>query len=52
MASLRSLFATMVAPSQVAAILIEPVLGEGGYNPAPASFLRELRDCATSTASC
>ena len=44
MASLRSLFANVVAPSQVAAILIEPVLGEGGYNPAPASFLRGLRD--------
>jgi 4-aminobutyrate aminotransferase len=41
---LRSLFATIVAPSEVAAILIEPVLGEGGYIPAPASFLRGLRE--------
>ncbi|MDO8484293.1 MAG: aminotransferase class III-fold pyridoxal phosphate-dependent enzyme [Candidatus Limnocylindrales bacterium] len=40
---LRSLFASVVAPSEVAAILIEPVLGEGGYIPAPASFLRGLR---------
>ncbi|HEU5204592.1 MAG TPA: aminotransferase class III-fold pyridoxal phosphate-dependent enzyme, partial [Candidatus Limnocylindrales bacterium] len=24
-------------------MLIEPILGEGGYNPAPASFLRALR---------
>jgi 4-aminobutyrate aminotransferase len=40
---LRSLFATVVTPSEVAAILIEPVLGEGGYIPAPASFLRGLR---------
>jgi 4-aminobutyrate aminotransferase len=40
---LRSLFTTIVAPSEVAAILIEPVLGEGGYIPAPASFLRGLR---------
>ena len=31
------------APSTVGAILIEPVLGEGGYVPAPASFLRGLR---------
>ena len=30
-------------PSEVAAILIEPVSGEGGYIPAPASFLRGLR---------
>ena len=44
LASLRSLFGSVIAPSQVAAILIEPVQGEGGYIPAPASFLRELRD--------
>lgn len=31
------------APDETAAILIEPVLGEGGYVPAPARFLRELR---------
>ena len=43
LAILRSLFTSIVAPSQVGAILIEPVLGEGGYNPAPASFLRALR---------
>jgi 4-aminobutyrate aminotransferase len=40
---LDSLLKSVVAPSTVAAILIEPVLGEGGYNPAPTSFLRELR---------
>jgi 4-aminobutyrate aminotransferase len=43
LAILDSLFASVVAPSTVGAILIEPVLGEGGYNPAPTSFLRELR---------
>jgi 4-aminobutyrate aminotransferase len=31
-------------PHDVAAILIEPVLGEGGYVVPPASFLRGLRD--------
>src|SRR5256885_2549582 len=41
---LRSLFTSVVAPSSVASIIIEPVLGEGGYQPAPASFLRALRD--------
>jgi 4-aminobutyrate aminotransferase len=30
-------------PSQVAAVIIEPVLGEGGYVPAPPEFLRDLR---------
>lgn len=31
------------APDETAAIIIEPVLGEGGYVPAPAAFLRHLR---------
>ncbi|TFK32480.1 acetylornithine aminotransferase [Crucibulum laeve] len=31
------------APSDTAAILVEPVLGEGGYVPAPAEFLQGLR---------
>jgi 4-aminobutyrate aminotransferase-like enzyme len=43
LAVLDSLLSTVVAPSTVGSILIEPVLGEGGYNPAPASFLRGLR---------
>lgn len=32
------------APRDTAAIIVEPVLGEGGYVPAPASFLKGLRD--------
>ncbi len=40
---LRTLLATTVAPSQVAAVVIEPVQGEGGYYPAPVAFLRQLR---------
>src|SRR5205085_2573279 len=36
-------FATAVAPEEVAAIFVEPVQGEGGYLPAPPEFLRELR---------
>jgi 4-aminobutyrate aminotransferase len=43
MAILRSLFATVIAPSVVGSVVIEPVLGEGGYQPAPVSFLQELR---------
>ena len=43
LAILQSLLATIIAPSQVAAILIEPVQGEGGYYPAPNAFLRALR---------
>lgn len=44
LAVLDSLLSTVVAPSTVGSILIEPVMGEGGYNPAPASFLRGLRE--------
>lgn len=32
------------APDETAAIIIEPVLGEGGYVPAPAAFLQHLRE--------
>jgi len=32
-----------VSPGEVAAIIIEPILGEGGYAPAPARFLAKLR---------
>jgi 4-aminobutyrate aminotransferase len=39
----EKLFKTTVAPEEVAAIFIEPIQGEGGYVPAPANFLRELR---------
>ncbi|WP_083158158.1 aspartate aminotransferase family protein [Allomuricauda sp. CP2A] len=31
------------APDETAAIIIEPVIGEGGYVPAPAGFLHHLR---------
>jgi len=34
-------------PAETAAIIIEPVLGEGGYVPAPAGFMQELRRFCT-----
>lgn len=37
------LFERFVAPDEVAAIMIEPILGEGGYIPPPKAFLQELR---------
>ncbi|MEA2518477.1 MAG: 4-aminobutyrate aminotransferase [Chloroflexota bacterium] len=43
LATFASLLTTVIAPSMVASVLIEPVRGEGGYDPAPASFLRGLR---------
>jgi 4-aminobutyrate aminotransferase len=43
LAELNVMFDTMVHPEDVAAILVEPVQGEGGYVVAPPSFLRGLR---------
>ncbi len=43
LAAVRSLFETVIAPTSVAAVVIEPVQGEGGYTPAPAAFLQGLR---------
>jgi 4-aminobutyrate aminotransferase len=43
MGALRTLLAHEIPASSVAAIVIEPIQGEGGFNPAPAAFLRELR---------
>jgi 4-aminobutyrate aminotransferase/(S)-3-amino-2-methylpropionate transaminase len=44
--ALEELFRTEVPAERVAAVLIEPVLGEGGFVPAPAEFLRALRRIA------
>ncbi|WP_027483181.1 4-aminobutyrate--2-oxoglutarate transaminase [Deinococcus pimensis] len=41
---LRELFRTSVDASRVAAIIVEPVLGEGGFLDAPVEFLRGLRE--------
>ncbi len=46
--ALQYLLDTRVMPSQVAAIIIEPQLGEGGFVPAPAEFMRELRRLCTA----
>jgi 4-aminobutyrate aminotransferase/(S)-3-amino-2-methylpropionate transaminase len=46
LAALDELFETRVAARNVAAFIIEPVLGEGGFVPAPFAFLRELRRLA------
>jgi 4-aminobutyrate aminotransferase/(S)-3-amino-2-methylpropionate transaminase len=42
-ASIEKIFRSEVEASRVAAIIIEPVQGEGGFNVAPFKFLRELR---------
>ena len=41
--ALEMLFSAQVVPEQVAAILLEPVQGDGGFLPAPPAFTQALR---------
>nr|WP_218884313.1 4-aminobutyrate--2-oxoglutarate transaminase [Burkholderia guangdongensis] len=41
--AIETLFKADIDPKRVAAIIFEPVQGEGGFNPAPADFVRGLR---------
>ncbi|MDA8694407.1 4-aminobutyrate--2-oxoglutarate transaminase [Pseudomonadales bacterium] len=43
---LDNLFKVDIAPSDVAAFIVEPVQGEGGFYPAPDAFLQALRKLA------
>lgn len=43
MHSLERIFKADIDPKQVAAIVLEPVQGEGGFNVAPAEFMQALR---------
>jgi 4-aminobutyrate aminotransferase len=40
-------FDYLVAPEDVAAVIIEPVMGEGGYIVPPTAFMKGLRDICT-----
>ena len=46
LAELADLFGSQIPPDRVAAIVVEPVQGEGGFVPAPLEFLRALRKIA------
>jgi 4-aminobutyrate aminotransferase/(S)-3-amino-2-methylpropionate transaminase len=41
--ALDALLATQVAADQIAAVIVEPQLGEGGFVPAPFDFIQRLR---------
>jgi 4-aminobutyrate aminotransferase / (S)-3-amino-2-methylpropionate transaminase / 5-aminovalerate transaminase len=43
-ASIERAFVSTVHPSSVAAIIVEPVIGEGGFIPFPDFYLRKLRE--------
>ena len=44
LAALQNLFKVDVDPARVAAIILEPVQGEGGFNIAPPEFLQGIRE--------
>jgi 4-aminobutyrate aminotransferase / (S)-3-amino-2-methylpropionate transaminase / 5-aminovalerate transaminase len=44
MAALDALFYAEIEPTQIAAIILEPVQGEGGFHVAPPELLRRLRE--------
>ncbi|MDI9222820.1 4-aminobutyrate--2-oxoglutarate transaminase [Pantoea sp. EA-12] len=46
LASLHDIFTQDVAPQDVAAIVLEPVQGEGGFHIAPPAFMERLRQLA------
>ncbi len=46
MAAIDELFATMCFPDDVAAFIVEPILGEGGYVIPSDTFLPRLRELA------
>ena len=41
------IFVHLAAPDEIAAIVVEPIQGEGGYLVAPKAFLQGLRELAT-----
>ena len=47
LSALEWLFKADVEPSQVAAIIIEPVQGEGGFYVAPQAFMERIREICT-----
>jgi 4-aminobutyrate aminotransferase len=43
----HQIFAHLVSPDEVAAVVVEPIQGEGGYVVAPDQFLQKLREMTT-----
>jgi 4-aminobutyrate aminotransferase len=43
----QQLFVHLVSPDEVAAVIVEPIQGEGGYIVPPPAFLQQLRELTT-----
>lgn len=50
--ALENVFKADISPQDVAAIVIEPVQGEGGFYQAPKSFMQSLRDICNDHGIC
>ncbi len=48
-AALERLFKADIEPGRVAAIIVEPVQGEGGFYPVPEGFMKKLREICDKT---
>ncbi|TDQ84051.1 4-aminobutyrate aminotransferase/(S)-3-amino-2-methylpropionate transaminase [Dongia mobilis] len=49
---LETMFKADISPDNVAAIIIEPVQGEGGFNIVPFAFMKSLRELCTKHGIC
>jgi 4-aminobutyrate aminotransferase/(S)-3-amino-2-methylpropionate transaminase len=47
LAAIEKIFATEIQANHVAAVIIEPVQGDGGFLPAPIEFMQALRELCT-----
>jgi 4-aminobutyrate aminotransferase / (S)-3-amino-2-methylpropionate transaminase / 5-aminovalerate transaminase len=47
METIKTAFTNQVDPENVAAVIFEPILGEGGFIPADADFFKELKELAS-----
>ncbi|MGF6899761.1 4-aminobutyrate--2-oxoglutarate transaminase [Paraburkholderia sp. GAS348] len=47
LAAIDQIFSTQVAADRVAAIILEPVQGDGGFLAAPSEFMKALRELST-----
>jgi 4-aminobutyrate aminotransferase len=52
LAALRRLLRSQTAPAETAAVVMEPVLGEGGYLPAPLDYVRGVRSICDEHGIC